>query len=303
MKPIIFYHKNCADGFGAAFAAWKHFGADAEYIAVQYGDVKEVADLLNIAPVEGRDVYILDFSFPHDVMIHITVSAAYTTWLDHHKTAFEMWVPEVRFMSPSYHYQTDDVMTIKLDNTKSGAMIAWEHFHGNNYWPMLIQHIDDYDRWVFKYADTKPFNKALWSLTPWTFEQWDVLIKDTASPRDPTYMMFIAMGDALLRDHSARVTKHVNKPRRCVVGAQSGLAINAPGYVSSDAGHELAIASGTYGMTYTIDDTLMVKCSMRSNGDYDVSALAKAYGGGGHKNAAGFECSIPQLLSILDYQV
>jgi nanoRNase/pAp phosphatase (c-di-AMP/oligoRNAs hydrolase) len=28
--------------------------------------------------------------------------------------------------------------------------------------------------------------------------------------------------------------------------------------------------------------------SLRSKGDFDVSAIAKRFGGGGHKNAAGF---------------
>ena len=28
-----------------------------------------------------------------------------------------------------------------------------------------------------------------------------------------------------------------------------------------------------------------VRCSLRSNGDYDVSAIAKSFGGGGHRNA------------------
>ncbi|NIV11578.1 MAG: bifunctional oligoribonuclease/PAP phosphatase NrnA, partial [Aliifodinibius sp.] len=28
--------------------------------------------------------------------------------------------------------------------------------------------------------------------------------------------------------------------------------------------------------------------SLRSRGDFDVSALAERFGGGGHKNAAGF---------------
>jgi nanoRNase/pAp phosphatase (c-di-AMP/oligoRNAs hydrolase) len=35
---------------------------------------------------------------------------------------------------------------------------------------------------------------------------------------------------------------------------------------------------------------------LRSNGDYDVSAIAKAFGGGGHKNAAGFEVQVETLL-------
>jgi nanoRNase/pAp phosphatase (c-di-AMP/oligoRNAs hydrolase) len=32
--------------------------------------------------------------------------------------------------------------------------------------------------------------------------------------------------------------------------------------------------------------------SLRSVGDFDVSAIAKIYGGGGHKNAAGFTVPI-----------
>ena len=35
--PLIIYHDNCADGFGAAWAAYKKFGADgAEYLPMNY---------------------------------------------------------------------------------------------------------------------------------------------------------------------------------------------------------------------------------------------------------------------------
>lgn len=30
MKPIVIYHANCTDGFGAAFAAWLKLGNEAE---------------------------------------------------------------------------------------------------------------------------------------------------------------------------------------------------------------------------------------------------------------------------------
>jgi phosphoesterase RecJ-like protein len=38
------------------------------------------------------------------------------------------------------------------------------------------------------------------------------------------------------------------------------------------------------------------KVSLRSNGGYDVSAIAKAFGGGGHQNAAGFEVDMSTLM-------
>lgn len=36
----------------------------------------------------------------------------------------------------------------------------------------------------------------------------------------------------------------------------------------------------------------ILRCSLRSKGNIDVSAIAQRYGGGGHKTAAGFKCKI-----------
>ena len=33
----------------------------------------------------------------------------------------------------------------------------------------------------------------------------------------------------------------------------------------------------------------VIRCSLRSKGDIDVAVIAKEYGGGGHKTAAGFK--------------
>lgn len=38
-------------------------------------------------------------------------------------------------------------------------------------------------------------------------------------------------------------------------------------------------------------DKEMFRVSLRSKGSLDVSAIAKRHGGGGHANAAGFECA------------
>ena len=75
-----------------------------------------------------------------------------------------------------------------------------------------------------------------------------------------------------------------------------GLAANCPPHLQSDVGHELANQSGTFGLLWSIDKDGQCKCSLRSNGDYDVSAIAKTFGGGGHRNAAGFTTSIQTLL-------
>ena len=176
-KPLVIYHDTCADGFGAAFAAWLVLGDEAEYVPMQYGkiDFDFEGGFFNLGSHEadnpctfiaGRDVYILDFSFPKELMDYIFANAKRVVWRDHHKTAFEMWCGE--YVKGMQHDQTGDVglseADIFLDDNKSGAYLAWEYFHPGTEVPMFIQHIDDYDRWVFAIVGTKAFQKALWSL-------------------------------------------------------------------------------------------------------------------------------------------
>jgi oligoribonuclease NrnB/cAMP/cGMP phosphodiesterase (DHH superfamily) len=70
---------------------------------------------------------------------------------------------------------------------------------------------------------------------------------------------------------------------------QDGLAVNTNPKYSSELGHRLATESGTFGCTYSYSGAdKKWWYQLRSNGDFDVSKIAKFYDGGGHKNAAGF---------------
>lgn len=293
-KPLVIYHANCADGFGAAFAAWLSLGDEAEYVPMSYGE--QPLDF------EGRDVYILDFSFPRETMDRIFANAKRVVWLDHHKTAFEMWRGSWRD-GDEYHFDTchEEETTlpyIVLASRRSGAMLAWEYFHPGTEVPMLIQHIDDYDRWQFKIEGTKAFTKALWSYAPWSFEQWhNVLVPD-----------MYREGQAILRAHDQNVQSVVQgAARKCAVNpgplsgaGLPGLSANCSPHLTSDVGHALATQSGTFGLCWCLaKEGMIAKCSLRSNGDYDVSAIAKAFSGGGHRNAAGFEVDVQTLLGWL----
>lgn len=195
-----------------------------------------------------------------------------------------------------------DNHTVIHDNNESGAMLAWRFFHPGTEVPMFIKHIDDYDRWQFKLEGTKEINKALWSYTPWSFEQWDKFMLPFAE------IDLRLVGEAILRAHNQNVQAVVKgAARTCVIDyvkddgdavyTHEGLAANCPSHLTSDVGHELANQSGTFGLLWRIDKDNTCICSLRSNGDYDVSAIAKAFGGGGHKNAAGFTIDIQTLLA------
>lgn len=303
MKPLVIYHANCADGFGAAYAAWTHFGPSAEYLPCQYG--KQAAEF-DVKQCVGRCVYIFDFSFPADKMAEIHSGCRHLTWLDHHKTAFE--AANVPSDAP-FRLEEAESYTL-LHPEKSGAMLAWEYFHPGTEVPMFIHHIDDYDRWQFKIDGTKAFQKALWSYAPWSFEQWKSFqSRWTRTPLfdEPAYPTehlseFINEGRAILRAHDQNVQAVLKGAKRpcTIIGTFDakivGLACNCPSHLTSDVGHQLANESGSYGLCWYVNKDNLVICSLRSNGDYDVSAIAKEFGGGGHRNAAGFTTTIQSIM-------
>ena len=224
-------------------------------------------------------------------------------------------------MNPRVEKQIGNHIVIH-DNDQSGAMLSWRFFHPGTEIPLFIKHIDDYDRWQFKIDGTKAFQKSLWSYAPWSFEQWKCFVtmanEYDRSPLEKLYYMK-KEGGAILRAHNQNVQSVVKgAARKCEIPFNEeaaldcvepclewnddgywmvqGLAANCPPHLTSDVGHELANQSGTFGLLWTLDKDNVCKCSLRSNGDYDVSAIAKAFGGGGHRNAAGFTTTIQTIM-------
>lgn len=317
MKPLVIYHANCADGFGAAFAAWLKLGDEAEYLPMNYGEVKTPVDFdmkVSLA-AKDNDIYILDFSFPREVMEALFRHAKRVVWLDHHKTAFEMWCGS---WAPKMKFSKTDSCYIVLDDECSGAMLAWEYFHPGTELPMLIQHIDDRDRWQFKLEGSKEVHAALASYQPWSFEQWIPFLSNARWDNKTQVEFAIEEGAAILRAHNKHIQAALKQARPCEIFKWApfanapgrvidgftryslfGLAANAPAFLASDLGHELANKSGTFGLVWSMAGDGQVHCSLRSNGEYDVSTIAKAFGGGGHRNAAGFLTDIETLMGWL----
>lgn len=260
MKYVL-YHGNCYDGFGAAYAAWKALGDSALYIPVSYG--APVPELPN-----AEHVYILDFSYPwqnlEGIAEHIPL-----TMLDHHKTAKEM-------LEDWHHHNA----TVVLDMTKSGAMLAWEHFHPGIPAPALIQHISDRDLWEFKLEGTKAVHKALVSL-PMDFRVWDALDVEDLK-RD---------GALLERMHDQLVKNVCEKAWKADIDGHKVPVVNTS-IAWSEVGDYLAKENpdAPFVASFTVMKN-SIMWSLRSRGDFDVSAVAKKFGGGGHKNAAGFKAA------------
>ena len=109
--PLVIYHANCWDGFCAAWVARMALG-DIEAMPAYYGAPPPMC--------EGREVYILDFSYPRETMRQLVAAAAHVTILDHHKTAESELAGLDEELAPD--------LVVVFDMTKSGGRLSWEYF-------------------------------------------------------------------------------------------------------------------------------------------------------------------------------
>lgn len=275
MKALCIYHGNCADGFGAAWAVRQGLGAEnVEFQAGRYGmPTPDVAD---------RVVVIVDFSFPLETLQSMALQARAVLVIDHHKTAAEA-LAELEQAPENYYAWVETLprLCAVFDMERSGAGLTWDFFFPHSDRPALINHIEDRDLWRFKLEGTREIQANLFSY-PYDFDVWDALMQ--APIKDA-----IAAGTAIERKHHKDVAELVaGSKRRLLIGGHDVPVANLPYIHSSDAGHLMAQGE-PFAACYQ-DTTEHRYFSLRSSDvGLDVSEIAKHYGGGGHRNAAGFK--------------
>lgn len=266
-KPLVIYHANCWDGFCAAWVAYKALG-DIEARPAHYGSAPP--------PVKDRVVYVLDFSYDRDTMTRIATDARRLVVLDHHKTA--------QAALDGLH-EPESGIDIIFDMNRSGGQLAWLWFFKDTPAPWLVNYTADRDLWRHELPESENINAALRSY-PLDFALWDEFA-DRVGQRE----MFKREGSAIRRAERAIVETHVRNAREREMDGHKVLAVNATVLFSEIAG-ELA-KDRPFGACYFDRQDGRRQWSLRSrDGGVDVSAIAKAHGGGGHTQAAGFEEAI-----------
>lgn len=274
-NAVVFYHAHCMDGFASAWAFHHQKAEDYErvnYVPVSYGDDPFVAAGIQLEQPDF-DIFILDFSFPRHILLALSTYARTVLVLDHHKTAqaeLENWDGR------------PDNCKIIFDMNRSGCLLTWEHLYLNSP-PALVRYVNDRDLWKFQEHDSKEVN-AVVAITPMEFHAYDVLAKQLTTD----FSRVSDVGTHLLFQHQKICEEIVKIARPITIGESHGLAANCTPQFSSEVGNLLAKKSKTFGATYFSDSNGQVKWSLRSIGDYDVSSIAAGFGGGGHRNAAGF---------------
>lgn len=260
-KTRIIYHANCNDGFCAAWVAWRKFGDEAIYTAASYGD--------NPPDVTGQEVYILDFSYPLATIRKMQAKAESILILDHHKTAQADLEPLV----------AEGIA--QFDMERSGAMMAWDHFFPMDPAPWIVAAVQDRDLWRWKLPSSREINADI-NTWPHGFDFWDEVYRWKGREQSA------AEGEAVCRYIDQYVAEMYKHARRVSFAGYDNIAVvNAPPKMISELLNKLA-ATATFALGWFQGGNGKYYYSLRSIGDFDVSEVAKALGGGGHKNAAGF---------------
>ncbi|MEY5099073.1 MAG: hypothetical protein RJA36_1792 [Pseudomonadota bacterium] len=275
---LVIYHADCPDGFGAAYAAWLVLGDSADYLPCKHGEP---------APeVSGRQVYILDFSFDPEQLAAMSERAASVTLLDHHQTAHDRL--SCMGCGPK--------LTMLFDMKKSGARLAWEHFHPGQPLPYLIARIEDRDLWNWRFDDSRDFLAVL-DTQGFDFAVWRGLSRRTEDPA--ALAALLEQGRALCQQFEGLVASAAKGAFELTLLGHKTLAVNAPSEFTSDLGNLLAQRTGSFAVVFRVENAGYAKISLRSLPGCDVSQIALRFGGGGHPQASAFRLPMARFPEFL----
>ena len=264
---LVMYHAHCADGFGAAWAFSKRF-PDARFVAMNYGD--DLPDLTDVT-----SVYLVDFSLPCPVMeqLHERLGVDNVVLLDHHETSAQNLVG-----MPNCH----------IDQTRSGAVLAWEHCFPDKPVPVILRYVQDRDLWTWELPDSRAVNAyiASWS-GGGTFDRWDQMADEIAHSFGSVTMA----GSAILRSQGQMVATTASQARYASIDGHRVPLVQSA-VLASELGEKLLELhpDAPFAAIYCRDGATTVRYSLRARaGGHNVAQTAERFDGGGHPAAAGFK--------------
>lgn len=314
-KIHVVYHKDCMDGLAAAslFERINEVNGGNQfkiiYHPLQYGKNT------NFTEGEETDIVIfVDFSLSPELLDVIAQRVKVLCIIDHHKTATE------GIFNLVHKYKDSTVKTVKYiyDVEECGASLTKKALNSylkldNGYMDTFFSYIRDRDLWLFELPESKEFHEGLVYLThdyKNSPVEFDTFIKDICKEMDSN---IFKIRDELLhigRINTVQVDRKVNKICKKLKYVDNfkfkdvefkllNLTDNM-----SEVGNGICTQLNTPAMMYFVVDNKKVVFGLRSLDTLpDVSVIAKSMGGGGHRNACGFEIEIKELNKLLGHDL
>jgi oligoribonuclease NrnB/cAMP/cGMP phosphodiesterase (DHH superfamily) len=283
----LYYH-NDLDGRCAAAIALRAKGFPIDLFeddgAVEL-DYKDFDTLFDLNKVESQEeVIIVDFSFPHEAFGDLLAKTDLVVWIDHHKTAIE----ELS--------DYEGVPGIRESGKDSAALLAWRYFFPDLEPTEAVILTSKYDTWNFE-PGSRPIlfyygMKAEKSHNP-VDAIWIALL-DPDSPEEceevPALDRVLQNGKPIMAAEEAQNREYVTHYAYPTTFCGYRSIVCNKGLTNSKLFDALPEDEFDLMVVYAFDGKAWRVSLYTKNESIDVSEIAKKYGGGGHKQAAGFVC-------------
>lgn len=267
-EVTVLYHED-ADGFASAYVVWTIYKDSANYIGVQYG--RPVPEI----PEGTKLLLVVDFSYSREICEDLAAKYDLRVY-DHHKTAEK---------------ELDGLEYALFNKGLSGCGLVWKALYPIKEMPKLLQYVQDRDLWKFELPASDIVNMYIATL-PWDFNLWhsqayfDGFVRNAAMAGSAIKAFRDGQIEGTLRD--VRIMRmHFSDDTFYEIPV-----VNCSTNIS-EVGNRLCAEYQESPFSASYCDRRDVRSwSLRSVGEFDVSEVAKKFGGGGHKNAAGFTTDI-----------
>ena len=190
--------------------------------------------------------------------------------------------------------------------------------------PMFIRYIQDRDLWLWNYKETKAFChycfqnvKTIEDMAHYfPIVDYDnpMFVEKNKVINQTSVKQFVDMGTLMLDSIEKQMDEIQEKGLQEIVVINEdnnakyfGYCINANSIFSSELGSRLCRLDKKHGFAIiwsvvtTIDGKPQISCSVRShNFEFGSDGISKLFGGGGHKNAAGFKLPLDKLNELIN---
>lgn len=281
---MIIFHHNDLDGKCAAHLIYDKFKEsvqDIKFIELIYGRTVDIPEITT-----DEFVYVVDYSASPEFIWQLRNKTTNVVFIDHHKTTldnFDKYPKDLKgIISTSY---CGAVLTYLYLNNETEAL---SNLNLNNI-PKYLRYVDAADRRDFttisSYESRAFMCAALTHDLSRTAKFWNYITDDAY------FNFFISTGNIILKSDVCRChNRCYNYGFECEFEGYKAFAVNDVIFRDYFETVDTAQYDILIGFVY---NGKFWKYSLRSD-TVDVEAIAKKYGGGGHKAAAGME--LPEMI-------
>lgn len=294
----IIYHHKCIDGFSGFYLFLKTNKWKSKPIV--YPDFP----FSNKCPpnIDGKNVIVIDVAYKPKIIKQIADKAKKLLFIDHHKTI----INDINNLNLKYPHK------IVYDVNECGASLVWKYFFKNKKKPLFLKYIRDNDLGIWEFKNTFNLISSIEVNYPRnpdikTLKKWDDLLIEKNIKKliekgriYNEYKKYIINNTKPIFKYFPS-NKFVNK-KNSIINKKGKYKVAVVMYGCPD----ISIVGKTIMEKTNVDFCLIWRYNIKNKlytislrSTYiDVGEIAKIFGGGGHKLAAGF--SLPKNIDIDD---